>query len=291
MKMANINVQDEVLQSTELLKAGCPMVAFDLETTGLSADSDRILSFSAKKVVEEHGTLKISDEINIFINPGFHIPEKVSEKNHIYDDDVKDCPREEEVISQIRGFLGERPFLCGYNSKSFDEKFMKALYRRTLGEDFTPFFHIDVYQMAKQKVEAEKYTLENIAHELGVDGGITFHQSMDDVTATLRVFDQLRHAFGNEEEEAAEMENLLKVKVMKLNYWSPSHELKRVYVTTAPALEGKIFYDAVRNEWKSHEKVNLADIKAQALAMTGTENEKDMVKKLEANNQFYKKTS
>lgn len=276
MKYTNIDVTEDVLNAIDLLKAGAPMVVFDLETTGLKTEVDRILSFSAAKIKVREGVPEIEDEIDLFINPGFHIPEEASAKNHILDEDVADCPREDEAIITIRKFLGERPFLCGYNSKNFDEKFMKAMYKRCLGEEFQPYFHVDVMQMAKQVCELNSYSLENVAHELGVDGGLTFHKSMDDVMATFRTFDVLKVHYTTAKEE----EDLMKVKVTKLNFWQgPNHNLVRIYVSTAPSLTGKVYYDCYRKEWKADEAIDLKDVREQSFKLMDVDNEKDLIAK------------
>jgi DNA polymerase III subunit epsilon len=63
-------------------------VIFDLETTGLSSQEDRILELAYEKILPD-GTIEAKV---LRMNPGRDIPEDASRINGIYWDDVKDEP-------------------------------------------------------------------------------------------------------------------------------------------------------------------------------------------------------
>lgn len=103
-----------------------PLVFFDLETTGVNINSDRIVEICYLKVYpngnEESKTMRI--------NPEMHIPEQSSAVHGIYDEDVADCPTFKEVAKQIARDI-EGCDIAGFNSNRFDvpllaEEFLRA---------------------------------------------------------------------------------------------------------------------------------------------------------------------
>ena len=103
-----------------------PIVFFDLETTGISVSSDRIVEITYLKV-EPNGN-KTSKTLRI--NPQMHIPEQASAVHGIYDQDVADCPAFRQVAASIAKDI-EGCDLAGYNSINFDipllvEEFLRA---------------------------------------------------------------------------------------------------------------------------------------------------------------------
>lgn len=103
-----------------------PLVFFDLETTGTSIISDRIVEICYLKVYpngnEESKTMRI--------NPEMPIPEASSAIHGIYDADVADCPTFKDVAKKIAADI-EGCDLAGFNSNRFDipvlaEEFARA---------------------------------------------------------------------------------------------------------------------------------------------------------------------
>ncbi len=103
-----------------------PIVFFDLETTGININADRIVEICYLKVYpngnEEAKTLRI--------NPEMHIPESSSAIHGIYDEDVANCPTFKEVARTIANDI-EGCDLAGFNSNRFDipvlaEEFLRA---------------------------------------------------------------------------------------------------------------------------------------------------------------------
>jgi len=103
-----------------------PLIFFDLETTGISVTTDRIVQISYIKV-HPNGQ---EEEGNLYVNPEMHIPETSTAVHHITDEMVQDKPTFRQLASQL-----ERVFkgcdLAGYNSNRFDvplliEEFLRA---------------------------------------------------------------------------------------------------------------------------------------------------------------------
>ncbi len=103
-----------------------PIVFFDLETTGTDVVKDRIVEISLLKIHpngnEESKTLKI--------NPQMPIPAHSTEIHGIRDEDVKDCPKFQDVAKDLAAFI-QSCDIAGYNSNRFDvpllaEEFLRA---------------------------------------------------------------------------------------------------------------------------------------------------------------------
>lgn len=246
---------DEVMKR---MQEGAPLVVFDLETTGLKKEIDRILSFSAMKLIKTEDGFKEIDRIDQFIDPEMDIPENVTEINHISAETVAGCPTEDEAAVIIRRFFGENPIVAGYNSRSFDEGFVNAMYLRIFGETFMPAVHLDVYLMAKEKLNLPKHKLFMVAHELGADVGIEFHNSIDDVIATFRCMVVLLDMY-----RPTRIPIVKKcVSVVSAKRWTKSHELDRIYVQTRPYT--KTYYDVYKKVWVSDmDDLDFDDLKEQ----------------------------
>jgi len=92
----------------------------DTETTGLSSLYDRITEFGGV-IVENGNVLSRYDQL---VNPGVHIPEKITNKTHISDDLVKDKPSMDDCIKAISDFIGDA-IIVSHNA-TFDVGFLNA---------------------------------------------------------------------------------------------------------------------------------------------------------------------
>lgn len=124
------------------------MVFFDLETTGTNISQDRIVEICYIKVYpdghDEPHTMRI--------NPGMHIPEESSAVHGIYDKDVEDKPRFDEVASQIYNDM-EGCDLAGFNSDRFDIPLLYEEFARAgINMDTTSIKTVDV-QVIYHKME------------------------------------------------------------------------------------------------------------------------------------------
>lgn len=102
-----------------------PLCVFDLETTGLNVEQDRII---------EIGILKVNPtgENELYetkVNPKIPIPAIVTELTGITDDDVKDAPTWKDIAEEVYAFIGDSD-LCGYNSNRFDIPFLQNEFKR-----------------------------------------------------------------------------------------------------------------------------------------------------------------
>src|ERR1035437_11050569 len=76
-----------------------PLAFFDVETTGLSIASDRIVEISILKIFPPDGGRKESK--TLLINPTISIPKEVTKIHGITDDDVKDAPTFAQAANEL----------------------------------------------------------------------------------------------------------------------------------------------------------------------------------------------
>jgi len=92
-----------------------PIVFFDLEATGLTIGTDRIVEISILKLMPD-GSKQIKTRR---VNPEMPIPPKSTAIHGITDQDVVSSPTFREIGKKIASFL-EGCDLAGYNAIKFD---------------------------------------------------------------------------------------------------------------------------------------------------------------------------
>ncbi len=100
------------------------MVVFDIETTGLSNRTCKIIEIGAARI--KGG--KIIDTFDIFVDPECPIPEEITKLTSITDEDVKGAPKEREALEKFFAFAGDK-MLIAHNA-SFDIGFIRVAAER-----------------------------------------------------------------------------------------------------------------------------------------------------------------
>ena len=100
---------------------GEKVLAFDLETTGVSTNNDRIVQYALI------GTLADGTAVNVeqLVKPGVRIPFDASNIHGIYDEDVRD-KRFSEVADELADLI-DGAVLVGHNVRSFDFAMLKTV--------------------------------------------------------------------------------------------------------------------------------------------------------------------
>ncbi len=93
-------------------------VAFDVETTGLSAKNERVVEIGAVKFRGETCIART----NWLINPKRPIPKRVTMVHGITDDMVENSPRARTILVEFKKFIGDAP-LIAHNAR-FDVRFI-----------------------------------------------------------------------------------------------------------------------------------------------------------------------
>ena len=104
---------------------GEKVLAFDLETTGVSTNNDRIVQFALI------GTLADGTPVNReqIVKPGVRIPYDASQIHGIYNEDVRNKPPLAEVADELAELI-EGAVLVGHNVRSFDYAMLKTEFLR-----------------------------------------------------------------------------------------------------------------------------------------------------------------
>jgi DNA polymerase-3 subunit epsilon len=159
-----------------------PLVFFDLETTGLDVQLDRIVQFAFIRV-EPDKTLTEWQEL---VHPGMPIPPEASRVHGITDAQVADKPQLPYFAPRIAGLLHDSD-LAGFNAARFDIPFLQAeMERAGFPLDLSGRRIIDA-QVIFHKREPRDLTA---AYRFYCKKELTgAHDAMADVRATLEVLE------------------------------------------------------------------------------------------------------
>lgn len=99
------------------------IIGFDVETTGLYPDREKITEIGAVKV-DCRG--KVVDTFSKFGHPGKSIDAKITQITGITNEMVKDSPPSDEVIMDWWNWIGEDECILVAHNASFDVSFLTA---------------------------------------------------------------------------------------------------------------------------------------------------------------------
>lgn len=155
------------------------MVAFDIETTGLNAGSDRMTEIGA---VIFAGS-EIKESFNTFVDPGMHIPPEITQLTGITDRDVKGAPSEGEALKAFLDFVGDRPIIA--HNADFDTGFMASTAARC-GMEFEPVY-LDTLTLAQALLpDLKRHKLDIVSNRLSLPE-FNHHRASDDALVVARI--------------------------------------------------------------------------------------------------------
>lgn len=155
-------------------------VVFDIETTGFSPVTNRIIEIGAVKVENGH----IVDRFSTFVNPEVPIPFEIEKLTSINDSMVLDAETIEIILPKFLAFVGNS-ILVAHNA-NFDVSFIKENAKRQgLPADYT---YVDTVGIARTLLTGQsKYTLDAVAKTLGISLE-NHHRAVDDAECTAEIF-------------------------------------------------------------------------------------------------------
>ena len=147
-------------------------VAFDLETTGLSSRTDRIIEIGA--VIMKNG--EEIDRFQTFVDPERPLEKKIIDLTGITDDMLKGAPKIEEVLPKFLEFVGDR-VLVAHNS-DFDTGFIRAECNR-LGYEYN-YTSADTLILSQNLLpQLNKFKLNIVSNALSLPD-FNHHRAADD---------------------------------------------------------------------------------------------------------------
>ncbi len=175
-----VNDKSSILSNPQNTEISDTYVVFDIETTGLSPNNDRITEIGAVKI--KNG--EILERYNQLINPEIPIPEKIVDLTGITDELVKDKPKISEILPDFYSFI-EGANLVAHNA-SFDVGFIRENLK-LLGIDLkNPV--IDTLELCRSLFPTlRNHKLNTVAKHLNVSLE-NHHRAVDDAKATADIF-------------------------------------------------------------------------------------------------------
>jgi DNA polymerase-3 subunit epsilon len=164
-----------------MLQLKRPIAFIDLETTGVSLSTDRIVEVAIIKLLPDN-TRQVKRKL---INPQMPIPKSSTDIHGITDEMVKDAPTFKQAANEIKVFI-DGCDLGGYNSNRFDIPILMEEFLR-VGLD------IDLSKRKMVDVQHIFYTMEprtlSAAYKFFCNKElIDAHSAEADVSATIDVF-------------------------------------------------------------------------------------------------------
>jgi Rad3-related DNA helicase/DNA polymerase III epsilon subunit-like protein len=157
-------------------------VAFDLETTGLSPKSDRIIEIAA---VRFGADLRVVDRIDLIVDPGMPVPLAVQRLTGLTDADVCGAPSGIEGAAQLADFCDGARLVA--HGAAFDLAFCAGL----VPEAFARRPVLDTLELARILLPvARSHSLPLLCADLGIEH-LRPHRADSDAEATRLLFTRL----------------------------------------------------------------------------------------------------
>ena len=175
-----VNDSGALVSGCEGYSVNDDIIVFDLETTGLSPDTERITEIGAVKL----RGMEIVEEFQTFVNPEKPIPTNITDITGITDEMVADAPSEREALEKFIAFAG-KGVLVAHNA-SFDTSFIRTAAERQ-GIEYA-FTYIDTLALMRAALpHLKNHKLDTVAKEYKL-GDFNHHRAIDDAKMLAMIF-------------------------------------------------------------------------------------------------------
>ncbi len=171
------------------MKLTKPVIIFDLETTGVWVEKDRVIEIGMIQCLPDGEQKRFIRRVN----PGILIPEPVVALTGISNNDVKDAPFFKEIVKEVLDFIGDSDF-AGFNIERFD---LPLLEREVFDVGLRlEWRHRTIYDAQKIYHIHEKRDLK-AAYRFFCDKDlVNAHSAVDDAEATLEILKAQIQKYG-----------------------------------------------------------------------------------------------
>ncbi|NGX63492.1 MAG: DNA polymerase III PolC-type [Candidatus Anoxychlamydiales bacterium] len=158
-------------------------IFYDTETTGLSAQKDRIIEIAAFDPVQNR-------TFNELVNPKRAIPQESTNICHITDDMVKDADTFDIVGKKFIEFCSGDTILVAHNNDSFDRPFLEAEFTKESLE-IPKWEYIDSLKWArKYRPDLPRHALQYLREIYNIKENQA-HRALNDVVILHQIFEKL----------------------------------------------------------------------------------------------------
>jgi DNA polymerase-3 subunit epsilon len=156
-------------------------IFYDTETTGISAQKDRIIEIAAFDPVLQRTFEKL-------INPGIPIPKEATNIHGISDEMVAEKPSFAEIGKEFVEFCEGEVVLIAHNNDGFDIHFLRSEYARHQLEMPPSWMFLDSLKWARRyRTDLPKHTLQFLRETYGIAAN-NAHRALDDVVVLHQIF-------------------------------------------------------------------------------------------------------
>lgn len=157
-----------------------PFIVADLETTGLSANSDEVIEFAAVHVTPDG---EIADEFSTLVRASRPVPAEITRLTGITQDAIdREGQRPAEAMKAFAAFVGKHPVF--FHNAPFDQGFIKKAAAQAKVKFVNPVH--DTLPLARQAWPSlTSYKLATLAQHVGA--AAPTHRALEDAKATLAV--------------------------------------------------------------------------------------------------------